>query len=68
MEELIKQVTKKAGISETQAKQAVETVLAFLKGKLPSPIAGQIEGVLSGGETPDLGDAGKALGGLFGKK
>ena len=68
MDELIKMVTKKAGISETQAKQAVETVMDFLKDKLPGPIAGQVEGVLGGGEMPDLGDVGKKLGGLFGKK
>jgi uncharacterized protein (DUF2267 family) len=59
-------VTQKAGISEGQAKQAVEAVLAFLKDKLPAPVASQIEGVLSGGGTPDL-DVGEKLGGLFGK-
>jgi uncharacterized protein (DUF2267 family) len=66
MDELIKQVVQKAGVSEDQAKQAVETVLGFLKDKLPAPIASQIEGVLSGGEMPDLGDLGKKLGGLLG--
>ena len=35
MDELIKQVVQKAGVSEDQAKQAVETVLDFLKDKLP---------------------------------
>ena len=68
MDELIKQVTKKVGISEDQAKQAVETVLGFLKDKLPAPIASQVEGVLSGGGTPDVGDVGKKLGGLFKRK
>jgi len=68
MDELIKLVTKKVGIPEAQAKQAVETVLAFLKDKLPAPVASQVEGVLSGGEMPDVGGIGKKLGGLFGKK
>lgn len=68
MDELIKMVTEKAGISESQAKQAVETVMDFLKDKLPSPIASQVEGVLSGGGLPDVGDLGKTLGGLMGKK
>jgi uncharacterized protein (DUF2267 family) len=68
MDELIKLVTQKVGISEAQAKQAVETVLGFLKDKLPAPVAGQIEGVLGGGEMPDVGGIGKKLGGLFGKK
>ena len=66
MDELIKLVSQKAGISETQAQQAVETVMGFLKDKLPAPIASQVEGVLSGGEMPDLGDVGKQLGGLLG--
>ena len=68
MDELIKQVTQKVGISEEQATQAVETVMGFLKDKLPAPIASQVEAVLGGGETPDLGDIGKSLGGLLGKK
>jgi hypothetical protein len=64
MDELIKLVTQKTGISEAQAKTAVETVLGFLKQKLPAPIAGQIDGILSG-NMPDLS---KGLGGLFGGK
>lgn len=68
MDDLIKQVTQKAGISENQAKQAIETVLGFIKDKLPAPIASQVAGVLGGGETPDLGDVGEKLGGLLGKK
>ena len=68
MDELIKLVTQKAGISEAQAQQAVETVMGFLKDKLPAPIASQVEGMLSGGEMPDLGDLASQLGGLLGKK
>ncbi len=63
MDELIKQVAQKVGISEEQAKQAVTQVVAFLKQKLPAPIASQIDSVL-GGKAPDL----SSLGGLFGKK
>lgn len=68
MDELIKLVTQQAGISEKQAKQAVETVMGFLKDKLPGPIASQVQGVLGGGGTPDLGGMGKKVGGLLGKK
>ena len=63
MDELIKQITQKTGISADQAKQAVQQVLDFLKQKLPAPIASQIDTVLKGG-APDLG----AIGGMFGKK
>jgi hypothetical protein len=35
MEQLIKMVTEKVGISESQAKGAVETIVSFLKDKMP---------------------------------
>ncbi|HEX5661819.1 MAG TPA: hypothetical protein VFX59_31725 [Polyangiales bacterium] len=69
MDELIKLVVAKTGISESIAKVAVETVLSFLKTKLPAPVAGQIDGLLAGGAGGlDLGSIGGALGGLFDKK
>jgi nucleoid DNA-binding protein len=63
MDELVKLVSQKAGISEEQAKQAVTQVIAFLKQRLPAPIAAQIDGILGGG----LPDISKKVGGLFGK-
>ena len=66
MDELVKLVVKKTGISEPQARQAVETVLGFLKTKLPAPIAGQIDAALKG--SGGLEDVAKGLGGLLGKK
>lgn len=66
MDELIKTVSEKTGLPPAAARQAAEAVLAFLKEKLPAPIAGQIDGVLSG-KGPDLGAAAGALGGLFGR-
>ncbi len=68
MEELIKQVAQKIGVSEKQAKQAVEMVVGFLKDKLPAPVASQIDSVLAGGEVPDVEGLGKKLGGLLRKK
>lgn len=69
MDELIKRITEKTGISEEQARSAVNTVSGFLKEKLPSPIAGQVDNVLSGagGVSNTLGDAASKLGGIFGK-
>lgn len=63
MDELIKQVSAKTGISEDQARTAVNTVLGFLKTKLPAPIAGQIDNVIGGGE----GTAGGGLGDIAAK-
>jgi uncharacterized protein (DUF2267 family) len=67
MDELIKQVSQKANISPDQAKQAVETVLAFLKDKLPAPLADQVKAALSG-QAVDPSAVTGALGGLFGGK
>jgi hypothetical protein len=58
MDELVKLVTEKAGISQDQAQKAVTTVLGFLKQKLPAPVAGELDKVTAGG-----GDAG-GLGGM----
>ena len=69
MDELVKLVVEKTGISESQAQKAITTVLNFLKQKLPAPIASQIDGLLkSGGEAADAGDLVKGLGSLLGKK
>ena len=69
MDELIKQVAERTGISEQQARGAVDTVLGFLKTRLPEPIAGQLDGLVSGagGAAGGLADkAGDLLGGLGG--
>ena len=65
MDELVKLVSKKTGLPEKQAKVAVETVIGFLKKKLPAPIAGQIDAVVKGGVSPDLVEG---LGSLLGGK
>ena len=67
MDELVKMVSKKTGISEVLAKQAVEIVVSYLKRKLPAPIASQIDGILGGG-TSQVADVAKGLGGLLKKK
>jgi hypothetical protein len=67
MDELIKLVTQKTGIPKEQAQAAVETVIKFLKEKLPGPVGSQIDGVLSGSGTQPQSISRK-LGGLFGKK
>lgn len=66
MDELVKLVSEKTGLSEDISQKAVDVVLNYIKGKLPAPIAGQIDGLLSGGG--DLGDIAGTVGGLFGKK
>ena len=67
MDELVKLVSERTGIDENQARTAAETVIGFLKERLPEPIAGQIDGLVGGaggamGGLPNLGN----LGGLGG--
>ncbi len=72
MEELVQLVVSKTGISESQARSAVDTVVGFLKTKLPAPLAGHVESALGaagqGLGNVDLGGLASGLGGLFGKK
>lgn len=68
MDELIKQVVSKTGISEDQARTAVTTVLGFVKDKLPAPIASQIDSAITGeggGVGGSLGDLASKAGGLL---
>jgi len=51
MEELIKLVSKKAGINETVAQIAVSTVISNLKSKLPSSVSGILDSFLGSGST-----------------
>jgi hypothetical protein len=66
MDELIKLVSQKTGLPQDKAKVAVNVVINFLKKKLPPTIAGQLDGLLAGGNLPD--DLTKGLGGLLGGK
>lgn len=62
-------VAEKAGITESQAQMAVQTVANFLKEKLPAPVAGQIDAVLAADASSAAGVAEsviKGLGGLMG--
>lgn len=61
MQQLIQQVADRAGISEDSATRAVETVMNFLRDKLPGPLASQVENYLGGeGEASEAG-AGESM-------
>jgi hypothetical protein len=69
MDELTKLIVDKTGLSDANARLAIETVLNFLKTKLPAPIAIQLDSVIQGKGVGDIDiDNVTALGGLFGKK
>lgn len=74
MDELINLVVQKTGISQDDARKAVEVIINELKTRLPGPIASHLDSFISGGlsgGTSTLADEatemlkGK-LGGLFG--
>ncbi len=65
MDELIKKVSEKTGLSADQAKLAVEAVVNYLKTKLPAPLAGELDQLLAGGGG-QLGNIAKELGSVFG--
>ncbi len=67
MEELVLQVAKKTGISEEQARTAANAVIAFLKERLPEPIAGHIDEAI--GLVPTgTGNLTSIIHGMFGGK
>ena len=71
MEELIKKVSERTGLSDEKAKTAIDTVVGFLKERLPAPIAGQVDNALThaGGTIVDkASDLIGGIGGMFGNK
>lgn len=70
MNELIQRLIEKTGLPEDKAAVAVDTVINFLKERLPPAVGSQLDG-LTGGESgvmDKLGGIGSSLGGMFGKK
>jgi len=82
MDDLIKALMEQLDLDEEIAQQAVETVLAFLKDKLPAGLGDQLENILDGADDGIVdqlsglfgeggngeGGLGGMLGGLLGKK
>ena len=66
MDELIREVADKAGITEQQAAIAVATVVDYAKAKLPPALAAQVDSVIAG--KTDLRGLGGLRGGFFGSR
>jgi len=74
MDELINLVVQKTGISQDDARKAVEVLMNELKSRLPGPVASHLDSFISGGLSSgastlesEAGEMFKAnLGGLFG--
>lgn len=61
MNELVKAVADKVGISQDQAQKAVDVVVNYLKQRLPASLSGQLDSALAGG-SGSAGEAAKAIG------
>lgn len=59
MDDLIKEVRNRTGLSEDQAKDAAEAVINFLKQRLPEPAAGIVSQFLGDAEGADTDEARK---------
>jgi hypothetical protein len=70
MNELIEQVKSRVGLNDQQANSAVQTVIGFLKQRLPSPIASQLDGAISGSASQGgmMEGAKDKIGDMLGKK
>jgi len=78
--EIVKMVAAKANLSEPIAQIAVDTVIKFLKGKLPPAVGTTLDTLLSSGskttsttkksDNPlgDLGNLAGTIGSILGKK
>ncbi len=69
MEEIVKQVAERTGISHDQAQQAVQIVVNTIKDRLPPQFATQVDAVISGKGSGDaVNQALSGLGGMLGGK
>ncbi len=68
MQDLINKLTEKAGLNAEQASSAVETVMEFVKGKLPEGLADKVDDMFGGaeGEKVEFGGIMDSIAGLFG--
>ncbi len=65
MRDLIAQLKSRAGLDDEKANVAVQTVLDFLKQRLPKPAARQLDSIVSG---IPLGGVAGVLGSMFEKR
>jgi hypothetical protein len=67
MDELVQTLSQKTGLPEDTARVAADTVVNFIKSKLPPSVSNQLDSALSaeGSSGSSISDR---LGGLFGNK
>ena len=70
MDDIVRTVADRTGLTDEQAQQAVDTVVGMLKGRLPEPASSMIDRAVAGetaaGEAPGkLGQATEAVKNIF---
>ncbi len=68
MDEIVKLVVEKTGLSEDIARNVVVTVMDYLDSKLPAPLGGNLKMFLGNEQAIDTIEMlAKGLGGVFGQ-
>lgn len=69
-QQLIQQLSQRVGIPPEKAEAAINTVVGYLKERLPGPVGSQLDKLLAGEEVQGgvLSQAAQSLGGMLGKK
>ncbi|HWG50118.1 MAG TPA: hypothetical protein VN669_10515 [Candidatus Acidoferrales bacterium] len=65
MNEIIEQLKTRVGLDDDKARSAAQTVIDFLKQRLPSSLSSQLDSVVSGGAAEGLKEK---AGGILGRK
>jgi hypothetical protein len=60
MDELISAVSTRTGLSQDQARSAVDAVVGLLKTKLPAPLASHLDSLVGGSASAAAGDGSDA--------
>lgn len=69
MDQLVQQIAAQTGLPADQAREVVQTVVNYIKEKLPAPIAAQVDGFLNNQAVDDIAQqAISGIGGLFNKQ
>jgi len=69
MDQLVQQIAAQTGLTTDQAREVVQTVVSYIKEKLPAPIAAQVDGFLNNQIADDIAQqAISGIGGLFNKQ
>ncbi len=68
MNELVQMVQQKTGLSQDMAQKVVDTVVGYMKTKLPAPLCSGLDELLgAGGASSDAAGSTDEAGGLMGK-